>query len=125
MKRWAQRKSDGLFPTFLWPQLRKCQIRRRGPEHAALVEALQLPEENTEVLISFGEQSVLVDILIGKLIVEVDGATHAQKTGRSADRARDEKLKALGYSVLRVWNWEIEEDLPTVLQKIRSFTTSK
>ncbi|WP_374951816.1 endonuclease domain-containing protein [Mucilaginibacter sp.] len=51
-----------------------------------------------------------------KLAIEADGPIHIYK--QQYDRNRDEVLKALGSTVLRFTNKEIESDLHEVLRKI-------
>lgn len=62
----------------------------------------------------------IVDVvtLDGKLIVEVDGATHAgaQETARDAERTRI--LETLGFHVVRVTNEDVYRNLPGVLDTI-------
>lgn len=52
-----------------------------------------------------------------KLVVEVDGSSH--RTRRSADANRDEVMRANGYSVFRVSTYEVENNLESVIAKIR------
>ena len=52
-----------------------------------------------------------------KLVIEADGPVHLYK--RDYDKNRDAVLKGLGLIVLRFTNDEIENDLTTVLSKIR------
>lgn len=42
-----------------------------------------------------------------KVAVEVDGNTHKQKKWKFLDRRKTEVLNALGWTVLRFWNWDI------------------
>jgi very-short-patch-repair endonuclease len=49
-----------------------------------------------------------------RLVIEVDGATHAE----AADAARDAAMCAAGWQVLRVWNNEVRTNLDGVLQRI-------
>ncbi|KEQ51415.1 endonuclease domain-containing protein [Sphingobium chlorophenolicum] len=51
-----------------------------------------------------------------KLVIEVDGATHAERTEQDAARTR--YFKAQGYHVLRFWNHEVMENLDGVLTQI-------
>jgi very-short-patch-repair endonuclease len=51
-----------------------------------------------------------------KMIIEVDGGRHASR--RIADDKRTVWLEANGYSVLRFWNNEINENLDGVIEKI-------
>src|ERR1700730_1346852 len=50
-----------------------------------------------------------------RLIVEVDGGQHADN---SADRQRDDYLRALGDRVMRVWNNEVLGNLDGVLEML-------
>ena len=50
-----------------------------------------------------------------KLIIEVDGSHHAEN---SYDAKRDERLKALGFEVLRFWNDEILKNSDDMAQMI-------
>jgi very-short-patch-repair endonuclease len=52
--------------------------------------------------------------LDGKLIVEVDGVTHAE------DKARTDVLAACGFLVVRVSNIHVYENLEGVLELIES-----
>jgi very-short-patch-repair endonuclease len=52
-----------------------------------------------------------------RLIVEVDGGVHLVR--RSADAARERKLRRAGYRVLRVTAEEVMRELPKVLECIR------
>lgn len=53
-----------------------------------------------------------------RLVVEVDGSQHAQRSER--DRLRDAVLAKEGYRVLRFWNNEVMEELESVLTAIRA-----
>jgi very-short-patch-repair endonuclease len=53
-----------------------------------------------------------------KLVVEVDGSQHQQRSER--DRAKGEALDREGYRVLRFWNNEVVGDLEGVLTAIRA-----
>ena len=53
-----------------------------------------------------------------KLIVELDGAHHAEADQEAYDQVRTKFLAAQGFRVLRFWNGEVESAMPTVLQKI-------
>lgn len=52
-----------------------------------------------------------------KLVVEVDGQIHESQVIR--DSERDKVLTALGFTVLRFTNEQIENDLMKVLHQIR------
>jgi very-short-patch-repair endonuclease len=54
----------------------------------------------------------------GRLIVEVDGATHSSDGERQHDAKRSDVLTSLGFHILRVANTDIYEDLPGVGEAI-------
>ncbi len=51
-----------------------------------------------------------------RLIIELDGAAHAQQ--RERDQERTDILERQGYHVLRIKNAEVEQDIEYVLQRI-------
>ncbi len=51
-----------------------------------------------------------------RLVVEVDGATHADS---AADSRRDAWMRGQGLRVLRVWNNDVSSNLSGVLEQIR------
>ncbi|MDO5523647.1 MAG: leucine--tRNA ligase [Bacteroidia bacterium] len=53
-----------------------------------------------------------------RLIVEVDGGYHLSKEQREADEYRDSILEKIGYTILRIKNEEVLQDIETVLHKI-------
>jgi very-short-patch-repair endonuclease len=56
--------------------------------------------------------------LEGRLVVEVDGATHSTKPAVERDEARTRVLEAFGFHVVRVTNQDIFESLPGVIDMI-------
>ncbi len=58
--------------------------------------------------------------LDGKLIVEVDGVTHAEPSEIARDKARSDVLEACGFLVVRVTNIDIYENLEGVLEMIEN-----
>jgi very-short-patch-repair endonuclease len=58
--------------------------------------------------------------LSGKLIVEVDGATHSTSAEIAYDAQRALHLEALGFRLVRVSNRDVRENLPGVLATIFS-----
>jgi very-short-patch-repair endonuclease len=56
--------------------------------------------------------------LDGKLIVEVDGATHSTVGEIATDVERTRTLESLGFLVLRVTNIDVYENLDGVLEAI-------
>lgn len=63
-----------------------------------------------------------VDLLweSGKLVVEVDDASHWSKVKYAADRQRDFELMASGFVVLRITAEEVLQDVAKALDKIRT-----
>jgi very-short-patch-repair endonuclease len=58
--------------------------------------------------------------LDGKLIVEVDGVTHAEPSELARDAARTEVLEACGFLVVRVSNTDVYDNIEGVLEMIES-----
>lgn len=55
-----------------------------------------------------------------KLAIEVDGAVHSDENQAARDAERTAYLAAYGYRVLRVTNDEVLDNLPAVLDRIRT-----
>jgi very-short-patch-repair endonuclease len=53
-----------------------------------------------------------------KLLIEVDGALHFDKTQMEYDQARTEYLENLGYKVIRFTNDDVRYNIHTVVAKI-------
>jgi very-short-patch-repair endonuclease len=53
-----------------------------------------------------------------RLVIELDGAVHLNKEQNEKDRLRDQNLKEMNFTVLRITNNEIEKNLQLALQKI-------
>ncbi|MFZ5432809.1 MAG: endonuclease domain-containing protein [Calditrichota bacterium] len=53
-----------------------------------------------------------------KLIIEIDGDSHAGDTARKADQKRTDFLNSLGYRVQRYSNCDIEQNIDSVLKDI-------
>ena len=58
--------------------------------------------------------------LDGKLIVEIDGVTHAEPAEIKRDKVRSEVLEACGFFIVRVSNTDVYENLEGVLELIES-----
>ncbi|TAG57482.1 MAG: DUF559 domain-containing protein [Cytophagales bacterium] len=76
--------------------------------------------------VKFRRQQV-IDVFIAdfvnlntKLIIEVDGGIHLDSDVKKYDEYRTEVLRNLGYTVVRFTNEEVENDLDSVVEKIRS-----
>jgi very-short-patch-repair endonuclease len=57
---------------------------------------------------------------LARLVIEVDGAIHADEDQAAPDADRTAHLAAYGYRVLRVTNDEVPHALPAVLNRIRA-----
>jgi very-short-patch-repair endonuclease len=57
-----------------------------------------------------------------KLVVELDGDVHDDKMNAQYDEARTYELKGSGIKVIRFRNNEVENDIVTVLRKIKIAT---
>jgi very-short-patch-repair endonuclease len=55
-----------------------------------------------------------------RLVIEADGGQHGMPEGIRSDRVRDGFLHARGFSILRFWNSEIDQNLEGVLESILS-----
>ena len=52
------------------------------------------------------------------LIIELDGGGHNDKKQLIKDKKRDEYLKRQGYTILRIWNNELDDNIDGVFQRI-------
>ena len=55
-----------------------------------------------------------------RLVIEIDGGQHNRPELAALDSVRDSQLKTLGYSILRFWNHDIDQNVEGVLQVIHS-----
>lgn len=53
-----------------------------------------------------------------KLVIEVDGDIHLVPENAGSDALRDERLRADGFTILRISNVQIHNDLQNVLRQI-------
>ena len=56
--------------------------------------------------------------LDGKLIIEVDGVTHAEPSELARDKVRSDVLERCGFHIVRVTNTDVYENLEGVLEMI-------
>jgi very-short-patch-repair endonuclease len=57
-----------------------------------------------------------------KLVIEADGLVHEKQ--KAYDQQRDDDLRVRGYHVLRFLNESIENDITSVLNRMRNFLAS-
>lgn len=58
-----------------------------------------------------------------KLAIEIDGQVHQNSYQIAYDKERTENLQEVGISILRFWNSEIINELPSVINRITAFIT--
>jgi len=59
-----------------------------------------------------------------KICIEIDGQIHKNEEQLKYDQERSRTLKEQGISILRFWNSEVLNDLPSVLKTIDDFIRS-
>lgn len=74
--------------------------------------------------ITFQRQKVIGNYIVdfycaeAKLVIELDGSQHGMPDAREKDRVRDEYLNALGLTVLRYTNLQIQRNFKAVCNDI-------
>jgi very-short-patch-repair endonuclease len=53
-----------------------------------------------------------------KLVIELDGSQHAAERGIRTDKARDKWLNEQGFRVLRFWNSDVQNNLPSIIEAV-------
>ena len=56
-----------------------------------------------------------------KLVIELDGGHHNEAEQVAKDNKRQRKLEAKGYTVLRFWNNDIDDNLEGVVEEILKY----
>ena len=80
---------------------------------------------NKQLGVKFCRQYIIGDYIVDfvclekKLIIEVDGGYHSEYEQIQKDEHRTEKLEAIGFSVIRFTNEEINTDIEDVLNCIK------
>lgn len=86
-----------------------------------------LEKNGINALRQFMEKSVSIDLVIfdkktkdRKLAIEVDGALHREWSGelRLKDQLRDEWLMSMGWEVMRLWNYQVRDNIDDCVNKI-------
>ena len=97
---------------------------RQYPTEAERALWEMLKEDNLGF--SFRRQHIIGDYIVDfvclsrKLIVEVDGAYHAELQQQQEDAGRTQSLEKMGFRVIRFTNEEVIADTKNVLEKIQS-----
>ena len=100
-------------------------------QQVALCQALGLPDQAMEHVIptalakeQFESLPTAYKVDIGipdvRLAIEVDGNTHKTKKWKFLDRRKTAVLNFLGWTVLRFWNKEVDQDLERCVQTVMS-----
>jgi very-short-patch-repair endonuclease len=112
------REYDSVARDFLMPRARAMRIAPTRSEHL-LWQQLR----GRALGVRFRRQVILgrniCDFFApsARLVVEVDGAVHAQQ--RDYDRLRDEGLAAIGIRTLRIPVWVVERDVAQAVALVR------
>jgi hypothetical protein len=104
---------------------------KQTPEQEAVATALGLPMEHPIATASVKHlfpslppcYKVDVACPASLLAVEIDGSSHNTRKWKFLDARKTEVLNALGWRVLRFSNQQVREDLPSVLDAIKSSMT--
>jgi very-short-patch-repair endonuclease len=91
------------------PQEVKLWVHLRGLKKQGFHFRRQVPKDG--FIVDFA-------CLKSKLIVEIDGAQHAEPGHQERDMKRDARLEAAGFVILRFWNNEVNENLDAVVETI-------
>ncbi len=54
-----------------------------------------------------------------KLVIEVDGISHSDKSEN--DRIRQQKLESIGLTILRFYDWDVRKNVFAVVQTIENW----
>ncbi len=54
-----------------------------------------------------------------KLVIEVDGISHSDKS--ESDQIRQQKLELLGLTILRFYDWDVRKNIFAVVQTIENW----
>jgi very-short-patch-repair endonuclease len=126
LARYPGRRGNTAIQALLDNHVRNGESRTRNElEHRllALLDAHDLPRPQTNRLSAHGELDAAWPDR--RLVVELDGfATHGTRRAFEADRARDRRLVADGWRVLRVTWRQLSEDGDTIAAQIRSLVAA-
>ena len=83
---------------------------------------------NSLLGVKFNRQYIIGDYIVDfvclekKLILEIDGGYHSEYEQIQKDEHRTERLKAMGFNVIRYTNEDLFADIESVLNGIRPFS---
>jgi len=88
----------------------RVDVLKSNPTDSEVLFKKRLDEKNINYEFQFpieaGASYYIVDFLIGKTIIEIDGYYHTKT--KEYDKTRDYFLKSKGYSVIRIWNSNVD-----------------
>ena len=104
------------------------ELARENRKNQTLAESVLWEYIRDEALgVKFLRQHIIGDYIVDflarseGLIIEVDGAYHAERHQMEEDAVRTEFLQSLGYRVLRFTNEQVLFDIDLVIQQIKDY----
>ncbi len=104
------------------------EFARENRKNQTLAESVLWENIRDEALgVKFLRQHIIGDYIVDflarseGLIIEVDGAYHAERHQMEEDAVRTEFLQSLGYRVLRFTNEQVLFDIDLVIQQIKDY----
>lgn len=104
------------------------EYARENRRNQTLAETFLWDNIKDEALgVKFLRQHIIGDYIVDflarseGLIIEVDGAYHAERQQKENDALRTDILQRMGYSVMRFTNEQILYDIDSVIQQIKDY----
>jgi|SRR5689334_1510630 len=102
----------------------------RQSQTVAEKHAWHLLRDRRTLGVKFRRQVPIEDFIVDfycdglKLVIEIDADVHDEAVHEQRDKARDKKLKDLGYTVLRFSNAVVINDADAIIQAVRCLRPS-
>jgi very-short-patch-repair endonuclease len=106
--------------------VKNARVLRRNMTRAEIILWSRLRSKNIDGY-KFRRQQPILNYVVDfychelKLIIEVDGEIHSLSDKSESDMKRDKLLSINGYNIFRLTNSEIETNINTSINKIKSF----
>ena len=104
------------------------EYARENRRNQTLAETILWDNIKDEALgVKFLRQHIIGDYIVDflarseGLIIEVDGAYHAERQQKENDALRTDILQRMGYSVMRFTNEQVLYDIDSVIQQIKDY----
>ena len=104
------------------------EYARENRRNQTLAETFLWDNIKDEALgVKFLRQHIIGDYIVDflarneGLIIEVDGAYHAERQQKEDDALRTDILQRMGYSVMRFTNEQVLYDIDSVIQQIKDY----